>query len=125
RSRTRVARISFLGIDLASWLIMIPIAAWLRYEFDFVPMPWGGLVLVGVVAAALQAAIGLILGVYRGRHVYGTFEEVKTLTFLVIVVGLATSVLVFTLEALEVPRSTALIATPLALLCMLGARYVF
>lgn len=125
RSRTRVARVSFLGIDLASWLIMIPLAAWLRYEFDFVPMPWGGLVLVGLVAAALQAAIGLILGVYRGRHVYGTFEEVKTLTFLVILVGLATSVLVFTLEALEVPRSTALIATPLALLCMLGARYVF
>lgn len=104
---------------------MIPIAAWLRYEFDFAPMPWGGLVLVGVVAAVLQAAIGLILGVYRGRHVYGTFEEVKTLTFLVIVVGLVTSVLVFTLEAFEVPRSTALIATPLTLLCMLGARYVF
>ena len=105
---------------------MILFAAWLRYEFDFVQMGWGRLLLFGLVAAALQAILGLVSGIYRGRHVYGTFDEVKTLTYIVVLVGLITTVLMLVVgNVFETPRSTGIIATPMALVCMLGVRYIY
>lgn len=126
RARTRVARAAFFGVDMVSWIAMILIAAWLRYEFDFSQMNWGRLLLFGLVAAAIQAVLGLVSGIYRGRHVYGTFEEVKTLTYIVVLVGLVTTVLMLVVgNVFETPRSTAIIATPMALICMLGIRYIY
>lgn len=104
---------------------MIPFAAWLRYELDLQPMPWTGLLVVALVAMALQTIFGYLSGVYRGRHPYGTFAEVKALTYVVVLVGALTSTLVFAIGTQwDVSRSVALIAMPMALICMLGARYV-
>lgn len=126
RTRTRVARTAFFAVDMASWIAMILFAAWLRYEFDFVQMDWGRLLLFGLVAATLQAILGLVSGIYRGRHVYGTFDEVKTLTYIVVLVGLITTVLMLVVgNVFDTPRSTGIIATPMALICMLGVRYVY
>ncbi|MGW9551475.1 polysaccharide biosynthesis protein [Citricoccus zhacaiensis] len=126
RTRTRVARTAFFAVDVVSWIAMIVLAAWLRYEFDFAQMGWGRLLLFGVVAAVLQAVLGFVSGIYRGRHVYGTFDEVKTLTYIVVLVGLITTVLMLVVgNVFESPRSTGIIATPMALLCMLGVRYMY
>lgn len=126
RTRTRVARTAFFAVDMVSWFAMFLFAAWLRYEFDFVQMGWGRLLLFGLVAATLQAILGLISGIYRGRHVYGTFDEVKTLTYIVVLVGLITTVLMLVVgNVFETPRSTGIIATPMALICMLGVRYMY
>ncbi|NUL48320.1 polysaccharide biosynthesis protein [Cellulosimicrobium funkei] len=126
RTRTRAARAAFLAADMLSWLAMMIFAAWLRYEFDFAEMGWGRLVLFGLVAAALQAVLGFLSGIYRGRHVYGTFDEVKSLTYVVVVVGLITTVLMLVVgNVFEAPRSTGVIATPMALIFMLGVRYVY
>lgn len=126
RTRTRVARTTFFTVDVVSWIAMIVLAAWLRYEFDFGQMGWGGLLLFGLVAAFLQSVLGFVSGVYRGRHVYGTFDEVKTLTYIVVLVGLITTVLMLVVgNVFDSPRSTGIIATPMALLCMLGVRYMY
>lgn len=126
RTRTRVARLVFLAVDMVNWLAMILIAAWLRYEFDFAQMEWGRLAIFGLIAAVLQAILGLASGIYRGRHVYGTFDEVKTLTYIVVTVGLVTTIFMLVMgNAFDTPRSTALLATPMALICMLGVRYIF
>ncbi len=126
KKRTHLARAGFLTVDVLSWMLMIPLAAWFRYEFDLQPMPWAALLIVGVIAAVMQTVVGIVMGIYRGRHPYGTFAEVKTLTYVVILVGALTSVLALTVGALwGVPRSVALIATPMVLICMLGSRYVF
>ncbi|MEO9247698.1 nucleoside-diphosphate sugar epimerase/dehydratase [Citricoccus nitrophenolicus] len=74
----------------------------------------------------LQVLVGSLTGIYRGRHPYGTFAEVRALTYVVVLVGALTSVLVFAVGVRwDVPRSVALIATPMALIGMLGARYLF
>ena len=126
RTRTRVARAAFLAVDMLSWFVVMLFAAWLRYEFDFAQMGWGRLLLFGLVAAGLQALLGLISGIYRGRHVYGTFDEVKSLTYIVVLVGLITTVLMLVVgNVFDTPRSTGIIATPMALICMLGVRYLF
>lgn len=126
RTRTRVARAAFLAVDMVSWFVVMLFAAWLRYEFDFAQMGWGRLLLFGLVAAGLQALLGLISGIYRGRHVYGTFDEVKSLTYIVVLVGLITTVLMLVVgNVFDTPRSTGIIATPMALICMLGVRYLY
>lgn len=126
RTRTRVARTVFFAVDVVSWIVMILLAAWLRYEFDFTQMGWGRLLLFGSVAAVLQAVLGFASGIYRGRHVYGTFDEVKTLTYIVVLVGLITTVLMLVVgNVFDTPRSTGIIATPMALICMLGVRYIY
>jgi FlaA1/EpsC-like NDP-sugar epimerase len=124
-SRTRRARFTFLGVDLLSWMITIPLAAWLRYEFQVASLAWGGLLVFALMAMALQMTAGYVIGIYRGRHPFGTFAEVRALAYVVVLVGALTSFMVFTLGTQwDVPRSVALIATPMALICMLGARYV-
>lgn len=126
RTRTHIARTAFFAIDVVSWIVMILFAAWLRFEFDFSQMNWGRLLLFGLVAAVLQAVLGLVSGIYRGRHVYGTFDEVKTLTYIVVLVGLTTTVLMLVVgNVFDTPRSTGIIATPMALICMLGIRYIY
>lgn len=88
RTRTWLIRVVFMSTDMCIWLAAIVVAAWLRYEFEVSSLSWAGLILFGVVAAGLQALIGFVMGVYRGRHPYGTFEEVKTIVYLVVLVGL-------------------------------------
>lgn len=125
-TRTRVARVVFLAIDLLIWLIVMPLAAWLRYELELRPLSWLGLLAVAAMAMVLQIVVGLLTGIYRGRHLYGTFAEVRALTYVVVLVGALTSVVVFALGVQwDVPRSVALIGTPMALIGMLGARYLF
>ncbi|WP_246858542.1 nucleoside-diphosphate sugar epimerase/dehydratase [Citricoccus sp. SGAir0253] len=125
-NRNRLARAVFWAVDMLSWVVMIPVAAWFRYEFEVQRMPVLGLLLIAIVTIALQSVLGIVTGVYRGRHPYGTFAEVRALTYVVVLVGALTSVLVFAVgTAWNVPRSVALIATPMALFCMLAARYVF
>lgn len=125
RTRIWLIRGVFVGTDMFIWMLAMVVAAWLRYEFEVSSLSWAGLLLFGVIAAGLQAVIGFLMGIYRGRHPYGTFEEVRTIVYLVVLVGSLSAVLNFiTGAAWEVPRSTALIATPIALVGMLGARYI-
>lgn len=125
RFRTRLTRLVFLAVDMFVWLLAIVVAGWLRYEFDLSELTWSGLLLFGFLAAFLQAVIGFVMGIYRGRHQYGSFEEVKTIAYLVVLVGALATILIFTLGVeWEIPRSTAMIATPITLVLMLGVRYV-
>ncbi|MEU3846135.1 nucleoside-diphosphate sugar epimerase/dehydratase [Micrococcus terreus] len=121
-----MARLIFWGCDALSWIFAVILSVWLRYEFAVPLDAWRGVLAFAVVAVVLQTVLGVIMGIYRGRHVYGTFEEVKTMSIVVALVGLSTSLLVFVVgNQWEVPRSVFLIATPVALIFMLAVRYVF
>ena len=126
RTRTTVARLIFWGCDALSWLVAVVLAVWLRYEFAVPSGAWAGVMTFAGIAVLLQTILGAVMGIYRGRHVYGTFEEVKTMSIVVALVGLCTSLLVFVIgNQWEVPRSVFLIATPLALIFMLAVRYLY
>ncbi|WP_245540564.1 polysaccharide biosynthesis protein [Yaniella halotolerans] len=125
RFRTRLIRLVFLTVDMIVWLAAIVVAGWLRYEFDLSQLTWSGLLLFGFGAALLQAGIGFVMGIYRGRHSYGSFEEVKTIAYLVVLVGALATILILIFGAgWDIPRSTAMIATPITLVLMLGVRYM-
>lgn len=110
--------------DALAWTIAMPIAIWLREDLV---LGWlRPLALVGVIAAVVlaQVLVGHAVGLYRGRHGYGSAEEVAT------VVGVATAATLFVgapllvlAPALGLPRTALVIAAPIALLLMAGTRY--
>jgi len=112
-------------IDAAAWLIALFLASFLRYDFDLSQIGWGWLATVSIVTIAIQFVIGWWVYLYRGRHPYGSFAEVRALLFTVVLTGLivGTPVALFG-TLIQMPRSVFLIAVPIAFVLMGGARYI-
>jgi dTDP-glucose 4,6-dehydratase len=116
--------IPFLA-DALSWAGAVIIAVILRFDFRFERIAWGPLWIVIAGLAVLQLLVGLALSLYRGRYRYGTFDEAVILFLAVALIGMAGSiVLVFAVPDWGVPRSAIAIATPIALVAMIGLRTV-
>ncbi|MDD2857598.1 MAG: nucleoside-diphosphate sugar epimerase/dehydratase [Candidatus Nanopelagicales bacterium] len=113
------------GWDALSWIIAVPLALVLRYDFE----PPQKAILLGVLAGAgagvLHVVAGSVFHLYRGRYVIGSFDEVFGVTMVTLVIGTVGSVLALVLPATEFPRSTFILATGIAAALMLGARFVW
>ncbi len=110
--------------DAACWLLAVLIAAILRYDFDLATVKWGPLILIGLGAALIQWLFGYPLQVYRSRYEKGAFAEVFAITIATVLTGVVGGVLTLLWgTAWQVPRSLVFIATPIALVAMLGIRY--
>lgn len=74
RLARRVSTYVQLGLDATAWAIAIPAATWARFDFHFasVSVRWAR---VTVLAMAVQIVAGHLMGLYRGRWRYATFEE--------------------------------------------------
>lgn len=118
-------RVLQMAMDSLAWLLVLPTAALLRYDFDLSRVRVGpelaglGLVLV------LQLAVGSTEGLYSGRYSFGSFEEVAALARTVVAVAAVTGVVNFTILPDPLPRSVPFIAGGLALIVMGGFRYVW
>ena len=111
--------------DGLSWLIAMPIAAALRYDFA----PSGQVIvmslLIGLGCAILQIATGSLFHLYRGRYIVGSFDEVFGVGLTTLFTGIIGTIVVILLPQTEFPRSTVVIATGLAGASMLGARFAW
>lgn len=110
-------------LDALAWLIALPIGFYLRYG-DIDPINPLGLLLVSLLAVALQLVLGFTFGLYRNRYSYGSFAEGKilfpvVLADLVIIQGI---LLLFAWH-IAVPRSVVIIAFPFAIIAMMIMRY--
>ncbi|MDR6904811.1 dTDP-glucose 4,6-dehydratase [Agromyces sp. 3263] len=113
------------AIDAFAWVLAVVVAEALRYEYNVSAIAVGPMLVLAALAAALQLAVGWSFTLYQGRYTYGTFEEVRALGMAVLVVAVVLAVPVGLFgTALGVPRSTVVIALPIALLIMFGARYL-
>ncbi|MBC7594277.1 MAG: hypothetical protein H7288_10105, partial [Kineosporiaceae bacterium] len=112
-------------IDVAAWTVALILAVLFRFDFAEYRVTWSPLLLLCLAAALLQLAFGWIFWLYRGRHSYGSFEEARALLFTVVVTAAIAAVLVLAFGlVIEIPRSTVLIAFPLAFVLMGGVRYI-
>ena len=113
------------AFDALAWTIAIVLAEILRYEFELSRIVWAPLLVLCVAACAVQLFFGSVFFLYRGRHPYGSFAEVRAVVFAVTVTAVivGTPVLVFG-TWLDIPRSILLIASPIALVLMGAVRYV-
>ncbi len=112
-------------VDALGWFIGVVAAALLLTEFAVDRMNLSAVVVTGLVVAVAQFAVGWVLFLYRGRHPYGSFREVRALGVTVIVVTLVTGIPVFIAGgAWGIPPGTMIIALPLAVMVMLTGRYL-
>jgi FlaA1/EpsC-like NDP-sugar epimerase len=114
-----------VGFDLAAWICGLLVSGWAIRDIT------GLAVTAAVIARALPAAVvlavgcGLLAGLYRGRHQRGSFDEVVAVSVAAFGTGLLLVVLTAVLlPGQREPLRTVAGATVLAMLAMLGARYV-
>lgn len=113
------------SIDAEAWLIAIAFAALARFDFSGGRVNWLAVGITILLAILLQAVFGWIFALYRGRHHHGAFHQAQTLFVTVATVGAA----IFALNLLlfnppGLPRSTALVALPVAFVLMGASRYL-
>jgi len=114
-----------LLLDSAAWLAGVNLAVWSRYEGVLTPTAAAGATALGCLAICCHALLGHVRFIYRGRHRFGTFDEVITLGTTVA----ASAVIVFVIDLLARPRlapiSVPLVGGVLAMVFMLGGRYAY
>ncbi|GAA4485838.1 nucleoside-diphosphate sugar epimerase/dehydratase [Microbacterium panaciterrae] len=113
------------ALDGLAWIVGIFLAVTLRLDFTLPLQGWAAMILLGVVAAAIQIAVGYYVALYRGRYSFGSFEVVRTLAIITLGIVVVLSLVVVPFgNAIGVPRATMLLAGPFVLLLMFGMRYL-
>jgi FlaA1/EpsC-like NDP-sugar epimerase len=111
-------------IDAAAWAFGLGAAVVARFDGDLSLAPLAATAVAIVVAVALHTVIGHQQFLYRGRYGFGTFEEVRA----VFTTALTVVVVLFVVDVLipsrPIPLSATLIGGPVALVVMLGVRYL-
>lgn len=111
-------------VDCAVWFFALYTASLLRLDFTYDRLDGFQIAILLPVAWALQAITGYYFGLYRGRWVNGSFDEVAALGRTV----LSTTVILVAIDLLwpesrPAPASSVIGAGLLAFLAMGGARY--
>lgn len=112
-------------LDAIAWAVALVLAALFRYDFEVGSVSWAGLGVVCLAAVIVQLLAGWTFFLYRGRHPYGSFAEVRALLWAVLVTAIVVGVPVVVIGTrLHTPRSVVVIALPLAFVFMGAMRYL-
>lgn len=114
-------------VDAMAWMAAIYLAAILRYEFEIDQISTEMCLVFSLAAALLQLFFGTAFHLYRRKLRFwsGTFEEVFTVALVIGAVGTILFIVSLVFGAdWQISRGKMLIATPLALMMMLGVRYI-
>lgn len=115
-----------LGVDGIAWFVGLLFAALARYDFDASQVNVVAVLGFAIAAVLLQWLVGTALFLYRGRYRYGSFDEVSGVATTVLFVGVILAVIDrVAFETREVPASTPVVGALVALVLMLGVRYVW
>ena len=117
-ARRRLPVVHF-AVDSVLWVVSIPLAVWLRYDYRFSQLD-RNLILPIVLAVVLQGCFGLATGLYRRRWRYGSFDEVRVVALTAASVGVVLTVGLWQWNG--IPRSVPVLATGLSLLGQITAR---
>jgi FlaA1/EpsC-like NDP-sugar epimerase len=112
--------------DWLSWALATVFVVGSRYDFELKGVLWAGVAIYTFTACVLQALLGTVGMLYRGRYRIATLEESVGLATTTGLVGalLAVAFLGFT-GGNTLPRAIAVLTPPVALLVMAGGRVAF
>jgi lipopolysaccharide/colanic/teichoic acid biosynthesis glycosyltransferase len=108
--------------DAAAWAVALFTALGLRYEFELDAEDAFGIAQLIAVAVVAQVLIGVALQVYRGRHCIGSIENIVDTAASIALSGFVVFVANVVSIAEWIPRSVAIIGTPIMLLIAVGSR---
>ncbi len=118
------ARAAFQAFgDFTVWLLAVPIALWLRFDFATPPGGWRTALLWGAGAGLAHVLVGYARQLYRGRYRFGSFDEVSGVVVSVAAVSLAWEIFTLITKPQDLPRTIPLLAGGLALAGMLAGRF--
>ena len=114
-----------MGFDLTAWICGLLVSGWAIRDITGLDITAAMVARALPATCVLAVGCGLLAGLYRGRHQRGSFDEVVAVS----VAAFSTGVLLVVLTAVLLPGQrqplrTVAGATVLAMLSMLGARYV-
>jgi FlaA1/EpsC-like NDP-sugar epimerase len=117
--------LKFIAIlDATIWLISVPLALYVRLVDAVIRWTYERLIFIAIAAFFAQLLVGLLLGLYRGRYRFASFDEMKGLIFAVGLVSLVPLIPPFIDNSIA-PRSFGLLAGGLALAFMFIYRFAF
>lgn len=108
--------------DCLSWVVGAIVAAEIRFELVASQDELLGFLVVGVAAATIQIAIGLITGLYTGRYRSGSFDDFRNLVITTVCAAVLITVPVLVIQPAGLPRPTGISSSAFALALMIGAR---
>jgi FlaA1/EpsC-like NDP-sugar epimerase len=112
-------------LDALAWFVSVLAAALLAYEFRTANIPFATLLFVAAMTLIAQLVIGAAFSLYRGKFVYGSFDEVRALLFSVCTVAVLVGVPVLIWgNNVRLARSTVILALPFAFMLMGAVRYL-
>lgn len=112
--------------DCSSWVGATLLVVAARYDFHLQAEQYRSLVIYVLVACALQVVLGAAMMLYRGRYRMASFEEIFGLGVTVVAVsGILLVLALLVLVDGSFPRATAVLAPPIALMAMAGARCTY
>jgi FlaA1/EpsC-like NDP-sugar epimerase len=113
------------GYDAAAWLCGLAAAAWVTRDLAGAGTQPYIVVRAALSVIALQAASGLLAGLYRRRYQRGSFDEFIAIAMAASGSALTLAVLgPFLIPGQRAPLATVAASAAFALPAMLGARYV-
>jgi len=115
-----------VGIDGLAWFAGMLFAATARYGFNLHRVSVVAVLGFAIGAVALQWLVGTYLYLYRGRYRYGSFDEISGVATTAVIAGVlltAFDLIVFTNR--DVPASTPIVGSMIALVLMLAVRFVW
>jgi FlaA1/EpsC-like NDP-sugar epimerase len=113
-----------LPVDAAAWAIGLAAAVFTRYEFALSVRQLTATAVFVLLAVVLQAWIGHLLYLYRGRYRFASFEEVRAVSSTVLMTAATLLVLDLATTTRPLPASGPVAGSIFALVLMLAVRYV-
>lgn len=110
--------------DAGMWLIALPVAVTVRYDFDPSLTSLTSAAAMGALLGGLQVAIGYAINLYRGRYRVGSFDEVRGVVTVVAILAVAQFAYLVAVQPEGLPRSVAITSSIFALVGMLTGRFV-
>lgn len=115
-ARLRPYRVALLAVfDGLAWLSALAVFSVIRLDDTGRAIEWPDVVLLAVVAASLQFALGGVVRLHHGRAGLGTLDELAMLGIVTTIVGALVSLVNVVAMNSPVPRSVPLAATFMAL----------
>ena len=111
----------YFTLDAVAWAAALVMVTWLRLDFSFRMVGTTSMVLAIEIAILSHGVAGVAGGLYRRRWRYGSFEEVLGLAATVALAAATTSAFLL-IPTVELPRSVAMLAGPVAVLISVGVR---
>lgn len=111
-------------LDWLAWFAAIMFAGALLFDFRLNRIPWESEVILVAILGVIQALVGWLLYVYRGKHGRGSFEEALALASSSFITGgIGWVGTLFFGPQFGIPRSLVLAAAPIAVLLQFAVRY--